>query len=250
MAYPLPLPLRRAGHRLVSETARGYGSILRVRTAEKAVALTFDDGPHPVDTPAMLAVLAAAQAQATFFMVGKSASQHPELVAQVAAAGHAIGSHTWDHTSFRLIVGKYRRAQLRWAEDALATHLSRPKLFRPPYGEQSVWGRLDAMRLGYETVCWDAIAEDWRDDAPETMVERVLSRLRPGSIVLFHDTLYTTDDPLHADRSAARAAVRLLVERLGSEWRFLTVPQLLALGPPVRWHWYRRARLDWQRRIV
>lgn len=250
MAYPLPLPLRRAGHRLLSATARGYGSILRVRTAEKAVALTFDDGPHPEDTPAMLDVLARASARGTFFMVGKSARRYPEIVARVVAGGHAVGSHTWDHVSFRLITGKYRRAQLRWAEEALGPHLSRPKLFRPPYGEQGVWGRLDAMRLGYETVCWDAIAEDWRDDPPEAMVERVLTRLRPGSIVLFHDTLYSTDDPRHADRGAARAAVRLLVERLGREWCFVTVPQLLALGPPVRWHWYRRARLDWQRRIV
>jgi peptidoglycan/xylan/chitin deacetylase (PgdA/CDA1 family) len=183
-------------------------------------------------------------------MVGKSVRERPEVVARVAAAGHAIGSHGWDHSSFRLIKGRYRRAQLRWTEEALGPHLSTPKLFRPPYGEQGPMARLDAMRLGYETVCWDAIAEDWRDDSPETMVERVLSRLRPGSIVLFHDTLYTTDDRRHAERAAAREAVRLLVERLGREWQFLTVPQLLALGPPVRWHWYRRARLDWQRRIA
>jgi peptidoglycan/xylan/chitin deacetylase (PgdA/CDA1 family) len=250
VAYPLPTPLRRLGHRIVSATAIGVGTILRVRTRERAAALTFDDGPHPADTPAMLEILERAGARGTFFMVGKSAQRHPEVVDRVAGGGHAIGNHTWDHPSFRLITRKYRRAQLRWTEEVIGSRLATPRLFRPPYGEQGLGGRWDALRLGYETVCWDAIAEDWRDDSPETMADRILARLEPGSIVLLHDTLYTTDDPRHGDRAAARETVRLLIERLGAGWRFVTVPELLTLGPPVRWHWFRRAKLDWQRRIV
>jgi hypothetical protein len=83
------------------------------------------------------------------------------------------------------------------------------------------------------------------------MVGRVLRRLQPGSIVLFHDTLYTTTDERFRDRSGARAAVAALLATLGAEgWRFVTVPELLRAGRPVRWHWYQRARLDWMRRLV
>ena len=239
--------LRRAARRLVAATAAGTGSIIRVDTPEPAVALTFDDGPHPEDTPPLLDLLARHGARATFFMVGKSARRWPGLVRQVAEAGHAVGNHTWDHSSFRLISGRFRRAQLAWCREALAPHGA--PLFRPPYGEQGLGARLDARRLGYDVVCWDAIAEDWRDDPAEVMVARVMRRLEPGSIVLFHDTLYTTVEERFRDRRPMRQAVEALLVRLGERYRFVTVPELLALGRPVRWHWYRRAHLDWIRQV-
>jgi peptidoglycan-N-acetylglucosamine deacetylase len=212
------------------------------------VALTFDDGPHPEDTPPLLDLLARHGARATFFMVGKSARRWPHLVRQVAEAGHAVGNHTWDHTSFRLINGPYRRAQLAWCREALAPYGA--PLFRPPYGEQSPAARLDAWRCGYDVVGWDAIAEDWRDDPAEVMVERIRCRLAPGSIVLLHDTLYTTIDERFRDRALMRQAVETLLTTLQGKYRFVTVPELLALGRPVRWHWYRRAHLDWMKQVL
>lgn len=241
--------LRRLVKAAISATAAGTGAIVRVATRERLVALTFDDGPHPVDTPAMLEVLERRGARGTFFLVGTSARRHPELVARLVDGGHAVGNHSWDHSSFAAISGRLRRAQLRWTREALGARGT--ALFRPPYGELLAGGRLDVARTGHDLVCWDCIAEDWRDDAPETMVGRVLRRLQPGSIVLFHDTLHTTVDERFRDRAGAREAVAMLLERLGSSgWRFVTVPQLLARGRPVRWHWYQRARLDWMRQLV
>ena len=231
----------------ISASALPLGTIIRVRTDEPAIALTFDDGPHPEDTPPLLDVLERHGARGTFFMVGKSARRWPELVERVAAGGHAIGNHTWDHPSMPLLTGRYRRHQLAWCDEALAPHGTR--LFRPPYGEQTVGSRLDALRAGHQVVCWDVIAEDWRDDPPETLLARVYRRLRRGSIVLFHDTLYTTVEDDYRDRAAMRAAVEKLLVDLKDKFRFVTVPELLKLGSPVRWHWYQPARLDWLKRV-
>jgi peptidoglycan/xylan/chitin deacetylase (PgdA/CDA1 family) len=231
---------------VLSASALPLGTIIRVATREPALALTFDDGPHPEDTPPLLELLERHGAKGTFFMVGKSARRWPELVKRVADGGHAIGNHTWDHPSMPLLTGRYRRKQIEWCAEALAPHGTR--LFRPPYGEQSLGSRLDAFRAGHEVVCWDVIAEDWRDDPPEALLQRVYRRLRRGSIILFHDTLYTTVEEDWKDRAPMREAVEKLLVDL-KDYRFVTVPELLKLGRPFRWHWYQPARLDWLKRV-
>src|SRR5436305_9326701 len=100
--------------RLIAWSSLPLGSVIRVDTGEPAIALTFDDGPHPVETPRVLELLERHGARGTFFMVGKSARRHPEIVARAAAAGHAVANHSWDHPSFRRIRGSYRRAQIPW----------------------------------------------------------------------------------------------------------------------------------------
>lgn len=234
--------------RALSESAFVLGSIIRVSTAEPVIALTFDDGPHPEDTPPLLDLLERYGARGTFFMVGKSARRWPELVRRVAEGGHAIGNHTWDHLSMPSLTGRFRRRQLAWTQEVLGPQGA--KLFRPPYGEQSLGSRLDAVRAGLDVVCWDVIAEDWRDDPAEAMLTRIYRRLRRGSIVLFHDTLYTTTDERYRDRGPMRATVETLLRDLGDRYRFVTVPELLKLGRPVRWHWYQRSRLDWLKQVV
>ena len=243
----LPL-LKAAVKRGLSESAFLLGSVIRVSTAEPVLALTFDDGPHPEDTPPLLDVLDRYGAKATFFVVGKSARNHPELIERMAAAGHALGNHTWDHLSLPSLKGPFRRRQLAWTQEALGPHGS--GLFRPPYGEQSLGSRLDALSQGLTVVCWDVIAEDWRDDPPEVMLARIYRRLRRGSIVLFHDTLYTTVDERYRDRRPTLATVERLLQDLGDRYRFVTVPELMRRGRLVRWHWYQRSRLDWLKQVI
>ena len=233
--------------RALSESAFLLGTVIRVSTAEPALALTFDDGPHPEDTPRLLDLLDRYGAKATFFVVGKSARNHPELIERIAGAGHALGNHTWDHLSMPSLTGRFRRRQLAWTEEVLGPHSSR--LFRPPYGEQSLGSRLDALFLGLRVICWDVIAEDWRDDPPEVMLPRIYRRLRRGSIVLFHDTLYTTTEEKYRDRGPMLRTVEAMLRELGDRYRFVTVPELLKLGRPVRWHWYQRSRLDWLKQV-
>ncbi|HEV8630571.1 MAG TPA: polysaccharide deacetylase family protein [Thermoanaerobaculia bacterium] len=224
--------------RALALTARPGDTLLRVATREPAIALTFDDGPDPVETPAVLELLERHGARGTFFMVGERAAAHPGLLSRVAAGGHAVANHSWDHPSFRRIGSAARAEQLRRGAAALAPY--GVPLFRPPFGEQSVASLRDARRAGMQVVAWDVVAEDWRDAPAERVVERVLRRLRRGSIVVFHDALYVTEDPRYRDRAPMRQALDELLAQLSPAFRFVTIPELLALGRPVWGHHYHR----------
>ena len=235
---------------LYSFSASLTGSVVRVSTRERAAALTFDDGPHPEVTPRLLDLLGSRGARATFFLVGRAAASHRALVKRMAAEGHALGNHTWNHLSMPLLTSRWRRIQIDWCREVLDECGAQPmRLFRPPYGHQTPTSQLDAVRTGHRVIGWDAIAEDWLDDPAETLVARVERRLRPGSIVLFHDRLYHAVDPAHFDRGPTLEAVEMLLDR-HPDYSFVTVPELLALGRPYRWHWYQRPNLEWLRRLL
>ena len=217
------------------------GTITHVETREPVAALTFDDGPHPEFTPLLLDVLKRYGAHATFFMLGEAAEKYPDVVRQVGEAGHAIGNHSWDHPSFPLLRGRDRRAQILACASAIAPFGSQ-RLFRPPYGHQSLASRYDAWRLGYRVVTWNVVAEDWCDRDAEWMAARLVSRIKPGSIVILHDAIYRSIQvvPQH-DRQRMLTAVDLALKELGDRFRFVTVPELLRYGRPRRRSWYRKA---------
>src|SRR5262249_4930611 len=105
-----PALIDRLLQRLLAAAERRFvGALTEVKTDEPIAALTFDDGPHPIYTPALLDILQKHVAQATFFMVGTAATAQPAIVRQVAQAGHAIGNHSWDHPSFLSIRSPERR---------------------------------------------------------------------------------------------------------------------------------------------
>jgi peptidoglycan/xylan/chitin deacetylase (PgdA/CDA1 family) len=233
-------------HRLFVVVTRALnvtGTITHVFTRDPVAALTFDDGPRPEFTPHLLDILDRHGAQATFFMVGQAAQNHPELVQQIAQAGHAIGNHSWDHPSFPLITGRERRAQLRACAKAIAPY-GQP-LFRPPYGHQSTASRLDAFWLGYQVVTWNLHAYDWLDHDANWMVNRLMNQIRPGSIVLLHDTLFRSTVKRATDRKPMLDAVNMLLERLGQSFHFVTVPELLRHGLVQRINWQMKPNADW-----
>jgi len=234
--------------RVLSWTASPLGTMVRVATREPAVALTFDDGPDPAETPGVLEVLERHGARGTFFMVGLRAQAHPDLLARIAGGGHAIANHSWDHASFPRLTPDGRRHQLGACAQALGSLGTR--LFRPPFGEQSLASLRDARRAGYTVVGWDVVAEDWRDDPAEQLVTRVMRRLRRGSIVVFHDSLYLADEARFRDRGPTRDAVDTLLTRLAGSIRFVTVPELLRVGRPVWAHHYHRLPDAFHRRLV
>jgi len=233
--------------RLIAATARPLGTVMRVATGESAIALTFDDGPDPEETPRVLDLLAAHGAHAMFFMVGRRAEAHPSLVDRAVAEGHAIANHSWDHASFVRLDHNARLEQLRRTAAALGPR--GVPLFRPPFGEQSLASLRDARRAGFQVVAWDVVSEDWRDHLADYLVERTMRRLRRGSIVVFHDSLYVTENPSYRDRAPMRAALGTLLARLSPAYRFVTVPELLALGRPVYWHHYHRLPASFHRRL-
>jgi peptidoglycan/xylan/chitin deacetylase (PgdA/CDA1 family) len=209
------------------------GTIACVETHEPVAALTFDDGPHVEHTPRVLDILDRHQAHGTFFLVGEMAQKHPELVRQLANAGHSVGNHSWDHPFFPSLSRRERWRQIRACERVLVSH-DAARLFRPPYGAQSLAMRLDALCLGYKVVTWSVEAKDWRDDDPEQMARRLLDGMRPGSIVLLHDAIYRSRQavPLY-DRRAMLRALGLFLDRVRDRFRFVTVPELLTYGRPL-----------------
>jgi peptidoglycan-N-acetylglucosamine deacetylase len=208
-------------------------AISNVTTEERIAALTFDDGPNATFTPRLLEVLAKHNARATFFMVGTMARRNPELVRQVAEQGHAIGNHTFEHPSIPLISRGERWRQIRSCSRALAPH--EQKLFRPPFGQCSLSSCIDATILGYSVIGWNAHAFDWLGHDAEWMANHLKTNLQSGSIITLHDALYNTVEERHSDRSRTIRAVDLFLQQIGSEYRFVTVPELLGRGRARRW---------------
>jgi peptidoglycan/xylan/chitin deacetylase (PgdA/CDA1 family) len=224
------------------------GTITHVSTKSPAAALTFDDGPHPEFTPRLLQILENYEARATFFMLGEAAHQYPDLVRRVAQAGHAIGNHSWDHASFPRISRRERHEQIHACQQAITPYGQ--LLFRPPYGEQNLVSRLDALRLGYKVIGWNVDAGDWWDDDASRMADLLMRRLRPGRIIILHDNLRThpnaarrpmVSQQLYLDREPMLKAVTLFLEKTAKQFRFMTVPELLQHGRPQRQNWYRVA---------
>jgi peptidoglycan/xylan/chitin deacetylase (PgdA/CDA1 family) len=207
------------------------GTIAGVVTRDPVAALTFDDGPHPVYTPRLLDILQQHQAHATFFMIGEAAQKHPQLMRRVVQEGHVIGNHSWDHPFFPSLSGRARRDQMRACAQALAPYGQR--LFRPPYGAQSLASRLDAFWLRYRVITWNLEAKDWREHTPDRMADQLVQGIRPGSIVLLHDAIYRSQQPVpQYNREPMLAAVALFLERLNGRFHFITIPELLRHGRP------------------
>lgn len=221
-------------------TSAVLGTITHVATRDPVAALTFDDGPHPQFTPLLLDILKSNHAHATFFMRGKAASEHPNLVRRIAEEGHAIGNHSWDHPSFPLISGRERRQQIRACAAAIGPYGGQ-RLFRPPYGHQSIASRLDALWLGHRVVTWNASVEDWCDRDADWMAAQLVKRIKPGGIVVLHDAIYWSpqEGGPHEDRKPMLSAVAMALGQLDGRFRFVTIPELLQHGRAQRINWRR-----------
>jgi peptidoglycan/xylan/chitin deacetylase (PgdA/CDA1 family) len=160
------------------------GIVWRVDTHQPLVALSFDDGPHPLYTPQVLALLAQHDAHATFFLIGERAAAHPDLVAAIKAGGHEVGSHSL-HPGTTLGTGGAFRDNLVRAERAIG--VSSPKLFRPPSGLAWPWQLREARELGYVAVLGSAYPHD-PDHPPVGYIRWLVEKnLVPGAIVILHD---------------------------------------------------------------
>lgn len=146
--------------------------------------LTFDDGPTPGVTPWVLDTLAAYRAEATFFVLGRNATAEPALMDRIRHEGHAVGNHTWDHPNgWRTPTFTYLRNVLRCGE------VLQTGLFRPPYG-RITRQQSHALLARFSVVMWDVLSADFDTRLSGDQCARNVTRhARPGSIVVFHDSL-------------------------------------------------------------
>ena len=205
-----------------------------VDTDEPVVALTFDDGPHPVITPLVLDLLASHGASATFFLVGQSARAHPELAARIVAEGHEVGNHTDRHATVIHLDEAQTRAEVVDGTASIETVTGvAPRWFRAPRGMLNGALLRAAADLGQDVAMWSARVPFIREGAsPAERAERLLEDVAPGAIVLAHDGTSGRDDSDLQERRLAEvpvieASLRLLAE---AGYRSVTLSELAALG--------------------
>ena len=171
-------PLLRAALGVEDQTSSGRG-----------YALTFDDGPHPRGTPAVLEILRRERVHATFFLVGEQVLRNPTLAREILDAGHGIGLHCHRHRNLMRLTPWQVREDISRAQDSIATHAGcSPSLYRPPYGILNAAALRIARAHGWRTLLWSQWGRDWEARAtPDSIAARVTDGAREGSVLLLHD---------------------------------------------------------------
>jgi len=164
----------------------------------KVCALTFDDGPDAEYTARVLGILDSYGVKATFFVIGKSVNQYPELVRALVRSGHEIGNHSWSHPDMSRQGGAARLSQLTDTNEALATLGIQPQWFRPPFGHYNRALVDQARSQGMETILWSVDTKDWTLPGAHTITQRALRQVCPGAVILMHSTNGQTVEALPA----------------------------------------------------
>lgn len=196
----------------------------RVQTAQRMVALTFDDGPTAEGTQYLLFELGKRRIKATFFLIGQEMARSPALARQIAAAGHELGNHSYSH---RRMIGRtedqYAREIRRTDVLLRAAGARAPRFFRPPYGSRLIGLPRAASREGYHLVTWDVADRVGQHPDPHDYAKDILQRVKPGSIILLH--------PMYRHNRTERAALPLILDGLTAKgYQIATVGDLLRSG--------------------
>lgn len=189
------------------------------------VAMTFDDGPHGVNTPRLLDMLKQRKIHATFFFVGQCVEEFPDIVKRIVAEGHEVANHSWSHPQLSKMGDAAVHEQLQKTHDAIVQACGvTPKIMRPPYGaftqRQSNWAN---GNWGYKVILWDVDPLDWKVRNAEHVKAEILKQTVNGSIILSHDIHKTTVDAMPETLDAL----------LAKGFKFVTVSELLAMDRPV-----------------
>ncbi|WP_432355673.1 polysaccharide deacetylase family protein [Sporosarcina sp. A2] len=159
-----------------------------VKTENKVVAITFDDGPHPKYTKEILDVLEKHQAKATFFALGQHAEKYPDLVLREFNDGHEVANHTYSHSKFKT-TKQFKQELIDTNEVIYGITGTYPKLFRPVEGNYNDRLINIAVEQNFKVVMWSwhQDTEDWKEPGVTKIVEKILTGTKPGDVILFHD---------------------------------------------------------------
>lgn len=220
-----PLPVQFQGKTIRDVQLNSQDKAIAQTASAKLIALTFDDGPWATTTSQVLDVLKKNNVKATFFVVGRQVQQHPQLLKQVVAGGHALGNHSWSHQYHFY----NESAAARELDDtaSLVYKISGIKtfLFRPPGGMLNNGLAAYAQNKKHAVIMWSADSRDWRyrRNSTQALIDSVLEEAKPGGIVLLHDG--------GGDRSNTVQALPQLIAQLKKRgYKFVTVPELLEIS--------------------
>jgi peptidoglycan/xylan/chitin deacetylase (PgdA/CDA1 family) len=187
-------------HLLAPVSPRAAAALHIPRTVDQSgVALTFDDGPHPEGTPAVLDALERAGARATFFMVGEQVDRRPELAVEVASRGHLVALHAYRHRLHLRMTPRQLEADIMRGLQSLERALDlKPTLHRPPYGVYSPWGLNTVRRAGLTALLWSRWGKDWRGHTtPQRIAMLAADEAGPGDVILLHDADFYSSPGCH-----------------------------------------------------
>lgn len=192
-----------------------------IQTSEKVIAITFDDGPHGVNTPRLLDMLKKRNVKATFYVVGNMVKYNPQLLRRMIAEGHEIGNHTVTHGTLSKMSDTALRKELQDAHDMIVKETGiAPRSMRPPGGAiKNDQKKLMLKEFGYPTILWSVDPEDWKKPGASVVTSRLVNGAKPGGILLVHD--------LHA--STVDAMPSTLDQLLAQGYRFVTVTELIMM---------------------
>ncbi len=208
-------------------------TIYHIRSCEKVVALTFDDGPSAAWTPKILDELKKAGVKATFFMLGEHVKQYPDVARRVAAEGHEIANHTYDHQMLLFDKPDKLKEEIIRAEKEIRDVTGvRARYFRPPKAWLTEKEKKQVRKLGYETVLWSLNSKDWVTFHDKQITSYILRHVRPGDIILFHDSGGVFSHQGGNREETVRTIPRLVEKLKEKGYRFVTISELLKLKEP------------------
>jgi peptidoglycan/xylan/chitin deacetylase (PgdA/CDA1 family) len=196
----------------------------------KGVALTFDDGPHPLYTPRVLEILDRFQVKATFFIIGRFLEEHGDLVAVASRAGHLMANHSYHHFRTMSFASpkRIRREILQCQEELEGRIGYRPRFYRQPAGFRNprIFGILN--KIGMSLVGWQVRVFDTQIRESKSIAEKVLGKIQPGGIILLHDG---SDSESGGDRTPTLGALPMIIQGLKDRgMEFFTLDRLLGMS--------------------
>ena len=193
--------------------------ISRVKTYLPIIALTFDDGPHPKNTPKILEILDQNKVKATFFCVGNQIKNFKPIIKQISKHGHELGNHSFTHKENKKINVEQKLNEIIISQKQFFnTTKTYPIFYRPPYGTISKFDEVLFSKYFYKTILWNIDSKDWKKNiTKEKIVENVISKLKNGSIILCHDT----------NRKTVSAIPEIIKIAKEKGYKFVTISQLL-----------------------
>lgn len=205
----------------IAPGAQVFGKVYSAsKTSDKVVALTFDDGLNEPYTSQILDILDSYGVKATFFAIGKNVELYPETARRIIAEGNVLGNHTYSHNAnHALIAGSYKDIEL--AQEVIFKVAGvKPHLCRPPHGKKSPWELQFLKQEKLMEVTWSVFANDQHalaylgKPSPETFTKEIVSKVKPGKIILLHDGYGLNHGDVKSDKSLTVEALPMIIEEL------------------------------------
>lgn len=202
--------------------------IFKVKTKEKVIALTFDDGPHPFYTPQIIDILAIKNIKATFFVTGENIEANKKLTTRMIAEGHELGNHSYYHKNLIFKNSKYIKEEILRTDRILRKIGYKGDIhFRPPFGRILFTAALVLASLNKNIIMWNVPTKDYKEKDKNTILNRINKRIKPGAIIVLHDSGIIRTGKL-INRQATVDTVNVLIDNLHQQgYKFKKISELI-----------------------